>query len=99
MVVGNGATRETNRLDEKQFYALERARIDASCRLPVIVWICCGVFWLLAGSALALVASIKLHSPEWLFPNASWLTFGRVRAAHLSSVSMGWSFCMAIGAA
>lgn len=86
-------------LDDKRartFYALERARIDATCRVPVIVWICSGVFWLLLGSLLALTASIKLHSPEWLFPDASWLTFGRVRAAHLSSVSLGWSFCMAI---
>ena len=84
-------------LDEKQFYAIERARIDASCRLPVIVWFLCGVFWLLVGSLLALTASIKLHSPEWLFPDTSWLTFGRVRSAHLSSVSLGWGFCMAIG--
>ena len=97
--VGNGAAPNGNGLDDKQFYALERARIDASCRLPVIVWFCCGVFWLLIGSTLALIASIKLHSPEWLFPDVNWLTFGRVRAAHLSSVNMGWSFCMAIGVA
>jgi len=83
-------------IDDKARYALERARIDASCRLPVLIWICCGIAWLLIGSALALLASIKLHSPEWIFPGASWMTFGRVRAAHLSSVSLGWSFCMAI---
>lgn len=86
-----------NGIDERARYALERARIDASCRLPVIVWFCSGVFWLLLGSALALVASIKLHSPEWLFLDVSWLTFGRVRAAHLGSVGLGWSFSMAIG--
>src|SRR5260221_14670012 len=83
-------------LDAKTFYALERARIDASCRLPVLVWVCSGVFWLLLGSLLALTASIKLHSPEWLFPNVSWLTFGRVRAAHLGSMSLGWGFSMPI---
>jgi cytochrome c oxidase cbb3-type subunit 1 len=82
---------------EKARYALERARIDESCRLPVIVWFCSGVFWLLVGSALAVISSVKLHSPESMFPDTSWLTFGRARAAHLSAVSLGWSFCMAIG--
>ncbi len=86
-------------MDEKQFYALQRARIDGSCRLPVIVWFACGVFWLLVGSALAMTASIKMHSPEWLFPDTAWLTFGRVRAAHLTAVIYGWAFSMAIGAA
>ena len=85
--------------DEKRYFAAERARIDATCRLPVIVWIVSGVFWLLLGSLLAFTASFKLHSPESLFPNTNWLTFGRVRAAHLGSVGLGWSFCMAIGVA
>jgi cytochrome c oxidase cbb3-type subunit I len=85
--------------NERAFYALERARIDATCRQPVLVWMGCGVFWLLVGSILALTASIKMHSPEWLFPDVSWLTFGRVRAAHLGSVSLGWGFSMSIGVA
>jgi cytochrome c oxidase cbb3-type subunit 1 len=85
--------------DDRAYYALERARVDASCKWPVIVWFSSGVFWLLVGSALALIASIKLHNPEWLFPDLSSLTFGRVRAAHLSSVSLGWSFSMAIAVA
>jgi cytochrome c oxidase cbb3-type subunit 1 len=93
------ATSNGSGIDAKTFHALERARIDASCRLPVLVWVCCGVFWLLVGSLLALTASIKLHSPEWLFPNVSWLTFGRVRAAHLGSVSLGWGFSMSIAVA
>jgi cytochrome c oxidase cbb3-type subunit I len=96
------SARETNGSiihDERRFFALERARIDATCRLPVLVWLMSGVAWLLIGSALALTASIKLHSPEWLFPDTSWLTFGRVRSAHLSAVALGWSFCMAIGVA
>lgn len=83
--------------DDKTLFALERARIDDSCRGPVLVWFCCGVFWLLLGSLLAFLASFKLHSPESMFPHTSWLTFGRVRAAHLSSVSLGWGFAMSIG--
>ena len=97
--MAEAATINAKLRDEKAYYALERARIDATCRLPVLVWFCAGVFWLLFGSLLALTASIKLHSPEWLFPNTSWLTFGRVRAAHLGSVSLGWGFCMSIGVA
>ncbi len=95
---GSEATNGPSDQDEKRFYALERARIDGSCRLPVLTWFVSGVCWLLIGSMLALIASIKLHSPEWLFPDTSWLTFGRVRSAHLSSVALGWGFSMAIGA-
>jgi cytochrome c oxidase cbb3-type subunit 1 len=90
---------EELRSDDTSLFALERARIDASCKGPVLVWFCCGVFWLLLGSLFALIASIKLHSPESLFPDASWLTFGRVRSAHLSSVSLGWGFSMSIAVA
>lgn len=85
--------------DDKSLFALERARIDASCKKPVLVWFAFGLFWLLLGSLLALIASIKMHSPESLFPDLSWLTFGRVRAAHLSSVSLGWGFSMSFGVA
>jgi cytochrome c oxidase cbb3-type subunit 1 len=85
--------------DDKSLFALERARIDASCKRPVLVWFAFGLFWLLLGSLLALIASIKMHSPESLFPDLGWLTFGRVRAAHLSSVSLGWGFSMSIAVA
>jgi cytochrome c oxidase cbb3-type subunit I len=85
--------------DDKSVFARERARIDASCRGPVLIWFCFGVFWLLLGSLLAFVASYKLHSPESLFPDARWLTFGRVRSAHLSSVALGWGFSMSIAVA
>jgi len=67
----------------------ERVAIDASCRRPVLVWYASAVAWLLIGSALALVASFKMHMPDWL-TGAGWLTFGRVRPAHLSTVVYGW---------
>ena len=87
------------RSDDKSVFALERARIDASCKGPVLVWFAFGLFWLLLGSLLALIASTKMHSPEWLFPDVRWLTFGRVRAAHLSAVSLGWGFSVSIAVA
>ena len=45
------------------------AEIDASCRVPVLFFFISGLAWLLAGTVLALVASIKLHTPGFL---AGW---------------------------
>jgi cytochrome c oxidase cbb3-type subunit I len=77
--------------------AFERATIDLSCRGPVLAFAASGVFWLLMGSALALIASIKLHSPYFL-TGSSWLTFGRVRMAHLQAVGIGWSSLATVAA-
>jgi cytochrome c oxidase cbb3-type subunit 1 len=54
------------------------------------------VFWLLFGSLAAIVASIKLHNPEFL-SEWNWLTFGRVRPVHLNTMVYGWSSMAAIG--
>ncbi|MEI6340664.1 MAG: cbb3-type cytochrome c oxidase subunit I [Verrucomicrobiota bacterium] len=72
------------------------AEIDASCRVPVLFFVVSGLAWLLLGTLLALVASIKLHHPGFL---ASWefLTFGRVRPAHLNTVIYGWASQTGIG--
>ncbi|MCB9610492.1 MAG: cbb3-type cytochrome c oxidase subunit I [Polyangiaceae bacterium] len=72
------------------------ARLDASCRRPVLTFLVSAVAWLLLGSLLALIASIKLHSPEFM-ADAEWLTFGRVRAAHLNAVAYGWAAMAALG--
>ncbi|MBP3959263.1 cbb3-type cytochrome c oxidase subunit I [Gemmata sp. G18] len=77
--------------------AEERAAIDASCRGPVLLFASSAVLWLLVGSALALLASIKLHSPYFLTGSAE-LTFGRARMAHLQSVGIGWSSLAAVAA-
>ncbi len=70
--------------------AAERAAIDASCRGPVLAFASSAVFWLLLGSVLAFVASLKLHVPYFLTGSAE-LTFGRVRMAHLQAVGIGWA--------
>ena len=46
---------------------------------------------------LAIIASIKLHSPYFLTGNAE-LTFGRVRMAHLQAVGIGWSSMATVAA-
>ncbi|MCC7518475.1 MAG: cbb3-type cytochrome c oxidase subunit I [Verrucomicrobiae bacterium] len=78
--------------------ALDRAAIDASCRLPVLLFFGSAIAWLLVGSVFALLAAIKLTTPEFLADHA-WLTFGRVRPAHLNAVAYGWSSTAAIGVA
>lgn len=72
------------------------AAIDASCRVPLFYFFLSALAWLLVGTALALVTSIKLHHPDFL-ASWSWLTFGRVRPAHLNAVIYGWASQTGIG--
>jgi len=76
----------------------ERLEIDRAALRPVGMFIGSSIVWLLIGSFLAIAASIKLHSPGFL-SEADWLTFGRVRPAHLNTVAYGWlsSACIGIG--
>jgi cytochrome c oxidase cbb3-type subunit 1 len=70
--------------------ATERAIIDNSCRVPVLVFASFSLFWLLVGSLLAIIASTKLHWPGFTL-NTPYDTFGRVRPAHLNTVAYGWA--------
>src|SRR5205814_5973445 len=45
--------------------------------------------WLLVGTVLAVIASYKMYTPEFL-ADYPWLTFGRVRPAHMNAVAFGW---------
>lgn len=49
-----------------------------------------GLGWLLLGSLLGEIASLKLHFPD-LLTNSSWLTFGRMRTTHLNAMIYGWA--------
>ena len=73
-----------------------RVEIDRSCRWPVMTWYVSSVIWLVFGSLLALVASIKMHTPGFM-DNSEWLTFGRVRPAHLNTVAYGWASMSGMG--
>ena len=53
--------------------------------------------WLVVGTLIGLVTSIKLHWPEFL-PYA-WLSFGRLRPAHINLVILGWSSLVLVGVA
>jgi cytochrome c oxidase cbb3-type subunit I len=73
-----------------------RAHIDASLARPILAFFLSAVFWLLLGSTLAIISSIKLHTPSFL-TSFEWLTFGRVRPAHLNTVIYGWASMAGIG--
>ncbi len=74
------------------------SELDRKARFVVLFLIMSGVFWLLLGTLLALLASVKMHLPEFL-GNAGWLTFGRVRPLHLNTVVYGWSSLTGAGVA
>jgi cytochrome c oxidase cbb3-type subunit 1 len=75
--------------DEIALSRAQRVEVDQSLRGPAIHWLASAVCWLLAGTLFALLASLKLTYPEFL-ANYPWLTFGRVRTAHLNAVAYGW---------
>ncbi len=81
-------------IDEEEL--AERRIYDRSSREPVLWWVTSSVVWLLLGSVFGVVASLKLHLPDWLVSDAV-LTFGRVRPAHLNVVAYGWTSMAGVG--
>src|SRR5437660_12200424 len=77
---------------------IERALIDASTRVPVLMFYTSAIVWLLIGTLLAMLVSIKMHSPD-LLANCSFLTWVRVRPAHGNMMLYGWASMEAMGTA
>ena len=77
---------------------LERALIDASTRVPVLMFYASAIVWLLLGTLLAGFVSFKLHAPD-LLSNVSFLTWGRVRPAHMNIMLYGWASMAGMGTA
>src|SRR6187397_3715818 len=77
---------------------LERAYIDASTRVPVLMFYTSAIAWLIVGTVLAMVVSFKLHSPD-LFSGISFLTWGRLRPAHMNVMVYGWASMAGMGTA
>ena len=74
-----------------------RAEIDLSLRHPVMFFMTSGAAWLAVSIVLGILSSAKLHSPEFL-DGCSWLTYGRVSAAHINALVYGWGFQAAFAA-
>lgn len=73
-----------------------RAGIDRSLRHPVMFFLTSGAAWLAVSILLAILASIKVHYPEFMDDSAC-ATYGRVFAAHLNTLIYGWGFQAAFG--
>lgn len=77
---------------------VERALIDASTRLPVLVFYASSIAWLLFATFLGILASFKMHSPDFL-SGWAFLTWGRIQPAHLNSLIYGWGSMAGMGTA
>src|ERR1044071_8346634 len=77
---------------------LERAYIDASTRVPVLMFYTSAIVWLIVGTVLAMVCSLKSHAPD-LLGNISFLTWGRLRPAHVNMMVYGWASMAGMGTA
>ena len=77
---------------------VERAIIDASTRVPVLMFYASAMVWLLIGTLLAGFVSFKLHSPDW-FSNVSFLTWGRLRPVEMNVMIYGWASMVGMGTA
>lgn len=77
---------------------VERALIDASTRLPVLVFYTSALAWLLLATLLGVLTSIKMHWPD-LLSNIAFLTWGRIRPAHLNALIYGWGSMAGMGSA
>ncbi|MEO5717750.1 MAG: cbb3-type cytochrome c oxidase subunit I [Chthoniobacterales bacterium] len=77
---------------------VERALIDASTRLPVLVFYASAIAWLLLATLLGILTSFKLHLPD-LLSDWAFLTWGRIRPAHLNALIYGWGSMAGMGTA
>jgi cytochrome c oxidase cbb3-type subunit 1 len=77
---------------------VERALIDASTRLPVLVFYTSAVAWLLLATFLGILTSLQMHAPD-LLSGPSFLTWGRLRPAHFDVLIYGWASMAGMGTA
>ena len=82
-----------NLADQNQ---IDDAKIDASCRLPLLVLFNGAALWLVLGLALALVASLTFHNPE-MFACCPTLTHGHALAAANDLIVYGFCVPAALG--
>src|SRR5262245_58771292 len=71
------------------------ASVDPATVRVMFEYVAWATVWLLVGTTAGLIASIKLHWPEFL-PFA-WLSFGRVRPVHTNLVLFGWGSLVLVG--
>jgi cytochrome c oxidase cbb3-type subunit 1 len=72
------------------------SKIDASCRVPLLALFGGAALWLVAGLALALVASLAFHNPD-MFAGCPCLTYGHVAPAANDLLVYGFAIPAALG--
>ena len=70
--------------------------IDRSCCVPLLALFGGAALWLVVGSVLAMIASIKFHAPDFL-ADCPWLTYGRVQPAADNALLYGFCLPSALG--
>jgi len=71
-------------------------KLDASCGVPLLALFGGAALWLVVGSVLAMIASIKFHAPDFL-ADCPWLTYGRVQPAADNALLYGFCIPAALG--
>ena len=69
----------------------ELNEIDASTKLPVLLFLVSGAVWLVVSSLLGLIASTQLVQPTF-FADCEWFTHGRVKPMAQNAFVYGWAF-------
>ena len=75
--------------------AVSTAAIDASCRIPVLYFFLAAMGWLVVGSILGLISSIKMHGS--FLDQAPWLTYGRIWPAAMNAILFGFASQAGLG--
>ncbi|MDB6125694.1 MAG: rane protein [Pedosphaera sp.] len=76
--------------------AVTSVQIDASCRAPVLLLFISAAAWLLIGSLLGIIASLKFHSPN-ILASCPLLTYGRVHPAAWNALIYGFAIQAGLG--
>ncbi len=74
---------------EAHRYDAQRADVDRPGRKVVQILTLAATGFLIVGSLFGMLASLKLHLPDWL-AGLPFTTFGRSRTIHLNLVAYGW---------
>jgi cytochrome c oxidase cbb3-type subunit I len=72
--------------------------IDSQARGPLLLLLGSGILWLVLSGVFAIIASIQLHSPQFL-TDCPWLTFGRTQALRETAFIYGWAANAGLGIA
>lgn len=72
--------------------------VDTHARWPLLFLIGSGIVWLVVSGIFGLIASIQLHSPQFM-AECEWFTHGRVQALRETAFIYGWAANAGLGIA